>query len=209
MMRLTIWLLFFPGVIHAADPAVAAPKAPPKAEAYLMVPEPRVMGSSISKPFANAQRTVFTPARRDADGKLHVCTREEFAKLGLSWESILERAQTAADRRLADLQPELKRDESGKVLYAVYRSDDPSIACLLVAPSLGAIFKNIFGDEVWVVAPDRNSLFVFPARNDAIEEFAEDLSERFEDNAFAASDEIFALKEGVAPRVIGSFNGRP
>ena len=206
-MRLAVWLLFFPGMIHAADPAVAAPKPPPKAEAYLMLPEPRVMGSSISKPFANAQHTVFTPARQGADGKLHVSTREEFAKLGLSWESFLERAQTAADRRLADLQPELKKDASGRVLYAVYRSDEPSIACLLIAPSLGVIFKNILGEEVWLVAPDRNSLFVFPARNDAIEEFADDLRERFEDNPFAVSDEIFALKEGVAPRVIGSFNG--
>jgi len=206
-MRLVIWLLFLPGVIHGADPVVEGPKAPPRPEPYLMLPEPRVMGSSISKPFAGARRTVFTPARQGADGKLHVCTGAEFAKLGLSWESFLERAQAAADRRLADLQPELKRDESGKVLYAVYRSDDPSIACLLIAPSLGAIFKNVFGGEVWLVAPDRNSLFVFPARRDAIEEFAEDLQDRFEENPFAASDEIFAVKEGVPPRVIGGFNG--
>lgn len=203
-MRSAIWLLFLPGVIHAADPAVAAPKA----EAYLLLPEPRVMGSSISRTFANAQHTVITPARQGADGKLHVNSREEFAKLGLSWETFFERAQAAADRRLADIQPELKKDESGRVLYAVYRSDEPSIACLLIAPSLGAIFKNILGEEVWLVAPDRNSLFVFPARNEAIEEFADDLRERFEENPFAVSDEIFAVKEGVAPRAIGSFNGR-
>lgn len=201
-MRSTIWLLLIPGLALAADPAAGTFKP----EAYLLLPEPRVMGSSISKPFANAKRTVFTPARQDADGKLRICTRDEFAKLGLSWESFLERAQAAADRRLAGLQPELKRDASGKVLYAVYRSAEPSIACLLVAPSLGAIFKNVFGAEVWVVAPDRHSLFVFPAQNDAIEEFADDLRERFEENAFAASDEIFALKQGAAPRVIGSFN---
>lgn len=172
-----------------------------------MLPEPRVMGSSISKPFANSQRTAFTPAHQGADGKVHTLTGAEFAKLGLSWESFLERAQAAADRRLTELKPELKRDESGKVLYAVYRGDDPSIACLLIAPSLGGIFKGIFDGEIWLVAPDRNSLFVFPARKDAIEEFAEDLRERFEENPFAASDEIFALKEGIPPRAIGSFNG--
>ena len=206
-MRLAIWLLFFPGVIHAADPAVVAPKAPSRAETYLMLPEPRVMGLSISKAFAGAQHTVFTPARQSTDGKLHVFTREEFAKLGLSWESFLERAQTAADRRLADLQPELKKDGSGRVLYAVYRSEEPTIACLLIAPALSAIFKNIFGEEVWLVAPDRNSLFVFPARKGAVEEFADDLQERFEENPFAVSDEIFVVKQGAAPRVLGSFSG--
>ncbi len=206
-MKLAIWLIFFSGAIHAADPAPAVTKAPPKAETYLLLPEPRVMGSSISKPFADSKNTVFTPARLSADGKLRVSTREEFVKLGLSWESFLERAQAVADRRLAELQPELKKDATGKVLYAVYRSEEPTMACLLIAPSLGIIFKNVFGDEIWLVAPDRNSLFVFPAREEAVEEFADDLRGRFEDNAFAASDEIFVLKKGASPKVIGNFSG--
>lgn len=172
-----------------------------------MLPEPRVMGLSTSKPFAGSQHTVFSPAHQSADGKFHISTREEFAKLGLSWETFLERAQAVADRRLAALQPELKKDASGKVLYAVYRSEEPTMACLLIAPSLGTIFKTIFGDEIWLVAPDRNSLFVFPAKKEALEEFTDDLRERFEDNAFAASDEIFAIKKGAPPQVIGNFSG--
>lgn len=172
-----------------------------------MLPEPRVMGSSISKSFADSKSTVFTPARQNADGKLRACTREEFAKLGLSWESFLERAQAVADRRLALLQPELKKDAGGRVLYAVYRSGEPTMSCLLIAPSLNVIFQKVFGDEVWLVTPDRNSLYVFPARQEALEEFADDLRRRFEDNAFAASNEIFAVKKGATPRVIGNFSG--
>lgn len=196
-------LIIFSGAIHAANPTLSASKA----ETYLMLPEPRVMGSSISKPYADSKNTVFTPARLSTDGKLRVNTREEFAKLGLSWESFLERAQAAADRRLTELQPELKKDATGRVLYAVYRSEQPTMACLLIAPSLGTIFKNVFGDEIWLVSPDRNSLYVFPARKEAVEEFADDLRERFEDNAFAVSDEIFVVKKGAATRVIGNFSG--
>jgi hypothetical protein len=206
-MKLAIWLIFFSGVIQAADTVSAGPKAASKAETFLLLPEPRVMGSSISQPFADSRRTVFTPASLSADGKLRVSTRDEFAKLGLSWETFLERAQAVADRRLTELQPEIKKDASGKVLYAVYRSDEPTMACLLIAPSLSTIFKTIIGDEIWLVSPDRNSLFVFPARHEAIEEFADDLRSRFEDNAFAVSDEIFVLKKGAAPRVIGNFTG--
>src|SRR5256885_2224331 len=83
------------------------------------------------------------------------------------------------DRTLGSLQPEPKKDESGRVLYAVYRSDQPLMACLLVAPGLAEVFKKLLAEEVWLVAPDRNSLFVFPGRNDAVEEFADDLKERF------------------------------
>ncbi|HEY2574490.1 MAG TPA: hypothetical protein VGH65_10480 [Verrucomicrobiaceae bacterium] len=190
---------------------MAGPAAPPpaavKAETYLLLPEPRAMGTAVSRPFADSRETVFTPTRQDADGKLHSISRGEFAKLGLGWDSYLERAQAVAERRLSTLQPELIKGENGKVAYAVYRGEDPSIACLLVAPSLAIIFKNIFGAEVWLVAPDRHSLFVFPARKEALEEFVDDLRERFEDNPFAASDEVFAVKKGAAPRVVARLSG--
>lgn len=201
-MRAALWLLLFSALAFGADPA---PPAAGKAETYVVLPEPLVMRSSLSHPFAGSRRTVFSPAQRGADGRVRLTTKEEFAKLGVSWDTFLERAQAAADRRLAAMQPELKRDESGKVLYAVYRGDDPTIACLLIAPALGAIFKNIFGEEVWLVAPDRNSLFVFRAGQGAIEEFAEDLRERFDESPFAVSDEIFGVKSGAEPRVVGSF----
>lgn len=207
MRPIVAWWLVCAGAM-AADPA-----APPaststfQAETYLLLPEPRVMGTTTSRPFADSRRTLFTPTRQTADGKLHRFSRDEFSKLGLSWDSYLERAQTAADRRLAALQPEMIKNEKGKVAYAVYRGENPAIACLLVAPSLAIIFKNFFGDEVWLVAPDRHSLYVFPAREEALEEFADDLRERFEENPFAASDEVFAVKKGVAPRVVARLSG--
>lgn len=131
--------------------------------------------------------------------------KEQFERLGISWETFLERSQAAADRRLAGLAPEIKKDASGRPLYAVYRGEEEWFACLLIAPSLGDIFKKIFGDEVWIAAPDRHSLFVFPAGEKGIGEFADDLGERFEGNPFAVSDEIFAVKTGVALRTVGSF----
>ena len=204
-MRRTLFLsLWLAGLATAlaVDPAPA-----PGTGTYLLMPEPRVMGTAVSRPFARSRQTVFTPTRRDAGGKLHSISSADFAKLGLSWDSYLERAQAAADRRLAAWQPELIKGEDGKVAYAVYRSDDPTVACLLIAPSLAAIFKNIFGAEVWAVAPDRHSLFVFPARQAVLDEFADDLRERFEDNPFAASEEVFGLKEGAPPRVVASLTG--
>jgi hypothetical protein len=93
------------------------------------------------------------------------------------------------------------------VIYAVYRGDSPLMASLVVAPSLGRIFKNIFGDEIWVMCPDRHSLFVFPAKPQEVAEFTADLRERYESEAYAASSEIFSLKaDGELPQVVGSFS---
>lgn len=172
-----------------------------------MLPEPAAMRSDISKSFGESKRTVFTPSQMGSDGKVRILKKDEFARLGISWESYLERAQAAAERRLAELQPEIKKDAAGHVLYAVYRGDDPSIACLLVAPTLGAIFKNILGDPVWIVSPDRRTLYLFPARKEALEEFAEDLRERFQESAFASSDEVFEASAGKETRVVGTLSG--
>ena len=201
---------FFGAVLLVCLSSQAADPVAKKPELFLMLPEPRAMGSSISKPWAEALRTVLTPAKQIAEKPgIRAYTTDEFAKLGISWDKFLEKAQAVAEKRLASLQPELKKDEGGKVSYAVYRSEESDIAGLIVAPSLGKVFESVFGKEVWVVAPDRHSLFVFPSSANALGDFAADLKERFEDNPYAASEEIFALKsDGSAPRVVGSFNGR-
>jgi hypothetical protein len=70
---------------------------------------------------------------------------------------------------------------------------------------LPEVFRELFGPEIWVAAPDRHSLFVFAAMPEAIEEFTEDLAQRFREDAHAASPEVFALREGAEPRVVAAF----
>ena len=168
------------------------------------------MRSTISKTLFKAQRTIFSPAQETSTAPgLALYTAAEFAKLGLSWDTYFERAAAAADRKLASLQPEWIKDDAGKVLYAVYRGEQPIYATLLLAPSLTKVFEKTFGGEIWVAAPDRNSLYVFPANAELVGDFAGDLEERFESNPYGASEEIFAFKLGESePRVVGTFTSR-
>lgn len=177
---------------------------------FLMLPEPRAMGTSISKNYAESKSTVFTPAREKEDGHgIRPYTPAEFAKLGIGWDTFMERARAAADKRLAAMQPEWKKDGAGQVLYAVYHSDDPGVASILLAPSLAKIFTKVFPDGVWLATPNRYTLYVFPAKPGVVETFAADLKESFDDHPFAASDEIFGLKADGGPlRVVASFKGR-
>jgi len=200
---------------HAASPKPApkptptpAPAAIPlvKPEVCLLLPEPRAMKSGISQPLAESRSTVFTPAHSPAGGKeVSTYTQAEFAKLGIGFETFQERAEAAADRMLAARQPDWVKDDAGHVQYAVYRAEEPVISCLLVAPSLSQIFKKVFGDEIWLITPDRHSLYVFPAKAEALAGFAEALRQTYEGTAFAASEEIFLRKSGSNLLAVGSL----
>ncbi len=178
----------------------------PKLETLLMLPEPRALRTEISVVLAEAQKTVFSPAREIAGVTgIEVYSKEDFQRYGLSPETFAERSKKTADRLLGELKADLIKDADGKVLYAVYRGDRPIMACLLMAPSLPKKFQDLFGPEIWVAMPDRHSLYIFPAKPEALEEFVPDLAARFEEDAHAASSEIFALKAGQPPRVVASF----
>jgi hypothetical protein len=204
------------GKAAAPKPAPAATKTPPRAEPvigrkleiFVLLPEPKAMRTARSRELPDAKATVVSAALEAPESPgVRTYTADEFAKLGISLDSFIERARAAADARLATLQPDYGRDESGRVRYAVYRGESPLMASLLMAPSLARIFKNIFGDEIWVACPDRHALYVFPAKPQEVAEFTGDLRERFEGDPYAASPEIFLLKDGEPlPRVVGSFS---
>lgn len=198
---------FTAGLPAQTAPAAAQAQAQSKPELMLMLPQPKFMAGPLSMTPEGATQTVFTPAVEISGEPGIVPYREEdFKKLGLSVASFAERAGKAADRRLATLKPDFIKDDQGQVQYAVYRSEKPLIASLVMAPSLPVIFEPLFGPVIWVAMPDRHSLFVFPAQPESVEAFAEDLALRYRAETRAASPEIFALKKGSPPRVVASFD---
>lgn len=190
----------------AASALLPGQEAPRRLETLLLLPEPRALRGPLSVSPAGARQTVLTPARETAKG-IETYPQEDFRLLGLSVETFAKRAATAADRHLAALKPDIIRDAQGRVLYAVYRGEQPLYASLLVAPSLPKVFEAMFGPEIWVALPDRHALYVFPAQSAALQEFTEDLAERFAADPFAASPEIFSIKPGQPPRVVAAFAG--
>ncbi|MDP1588921.1 MAG: hypothetical protein Q8M07_14320 [Prosthecobacter sp.] len=180
-----------------------------KLETLLLMPEPKAMRTAYSIVPAGAKQTVLTPYRDSAASPsgIEPYSQASFAKLGLSVETFAERAKAAADKRLTQMQPELKKGEDGRIAYAVYRGESSLFPTLLIAPSLPKIFEELFGKEIWVAMPDRHALYVFPARSDILQEFTADLAERYATDAFAASCEVFSLKAGEEPKVVATFAG--
>jgi hypothetical protein len=198
-------LLLVGSFTSAQESAPAKPK--PKPESYLLLPEPRIMRSVRSLEPGGSEKTVLSPAKETTDSPfIATYSAEEFQAIGISPETFAERARTAADRLLKDLKPEWVQDEQGQVLYAVYRGERPIYASLMVAPSLPQLFEAAFGPEIWIAAPDRNALYIFPAKAAILSDFASDLEQRFRSDPYAATGEIFSWKTGKSqPVVVGSF----
>lgn len=206
-MRLSTYLFLSFGLAALLGSASRAQDVKPhKLEPLLLMPEPHVLRSELSTAPDGAVLTVFTPAHEIAAFPgIASYSAEEFKKLGLSVETFGARARKAADKLLASLKPDLIKNADGKVLYAVYRGDRSVMAALVVAPSLPGLFKESLGAELWAALPDQHSLFLFPAKAEAMAEFTADLADRYRSEAFAASPEIFALKAGEEPKVVGAF----
>ncbi|WP_395753534.1 hypothetical protein [Prosthecobacter sp.] len=205
-MRMLFCLLLLAALPLPAQQPVTPER---KLESLLLMPEPKAMRGAYSIILPNSQKTVLTCFRESTTSLtgVEVHSPESFARLGLSVESFAARAKTAADKRLLQIKPELIKGEDGRVAYAVYRGESSLYATLLVAPSLPKIFAELFGQEIWVAAPDRHALYVFPANAELLQEFADDLAERYTSDPYAASCEVFALKAGSEPRVVASFAG--
>ena len=195
----SLLLLLIPLTLLAQTPV-------PKLEAYLLMPEPFALRTVNSRAPTGASKTVLSPAHeiKDAPG-VKIYSADEFTRLGISVDTFTARAKAAAETRLAQTLPEFVKDEQGNTRYAVYRSDSPLIATLLVAPSLGKLVSKIFKTDVWAVVPDRHSLYLFPAKPELVDEFTDDLKKRYETDPYAASAEIFLIREGEAPRAIATF----
>jgi len=203
MRSLFCLLLIAANLSQAQQPG----QAERKLETLLLMPEPKAMRTPFSITPGGAKQTVLTPYRESAvsPNGLEPYQQDSFTKLGLSVETFVERARSAADKRLARLKPELIKGSNGKIAYAVYRGESSLFASLLVAPSLSKIFEELFGKEIWVALPDRHALYIFPARSAALLEFTADLADRYATDAFAASGEIFSIKAGEEPKVVASY----
>lgn len=234
MKRVLLWLFLSSSVLpllSGAEPAkTGAPKktssskapeavkTPPKAtpveperklEPFLLLPMPKLVGTTHAKALGGSVTTVFSPAREIAQPPyIEVYTDEEFAKLGISVEAFEKKARQGAERLLTVYRPELIKDDAGRVRYGVYRGEREVFACLMMAPSLGKVFENVFGKEIIVAMPDRNALYIFPPSPAAVDDVAGDLESRYEASFKAASDEVFLIKGQTGEiRALGRFSG--
>ncbi len=173
------------------------------AEPWLLLPEPEFMGRKGAQAIPGSKSTVLAPARAGEFG-LEFPTLGEWQNSGLTDAEVLARTQAAAAQWLKELKPEIIRDASKVVDYAVLRSIRVPVGSTVLAPEFLKQFEAIFGPKPLVVIPNRHTVFVFPALAGKHERFGPLVLAEWASGAPKVSLEVFELSE-KGLRAIGSF----
>ncbi|MEM8954478.1 MAG: hypothetical protein AAGD22_10040 [Verrucomicrobiota bacterium] len=172
-------------------------------EVYCLMVEPSFEAAEVSSDIPGAERTQLV-AGREVDGGMAYYTRAEYEALGVDWLGYVARAREAADRLLGELEPEYERDHRGVVKYAVLRSESHRTAGVVLAPGFRDRFREVLGEELVVLIPDRFTVFVFSKLASDYGEHGEAVVEQYGDATYGVSVEVFAVDD-QGLQVIGRF----
>lgn len=180
---------------HAAD----LPKFPLGTPCIII--EPTLMGAA-DRGFAptNSKKTLLVPAQIGNFGPEIIPATELLA----SWPDYLKRAQKTSETLLASLKPKITRDTNGIAQMAVYKSDHPLTASLLLAPGLLKKFEKTLGDKLLAAIPDRHSLYLFPRSIGNFRQYGKQLASTHQDATYPASIELFEISDSGL-KAVGSF----
>jgi len=177
-------------------------------ENFWILVEPTFLKPEVTITIPGAQDTVFVPAKEISDYPgIQAFSQDQFDKLRISKDSFYHRAAVAAGRVLDSIEPKIVKDENDKVKYAAIHLTRPIASGLVIAPNFQQKFKNLFGENILVIIPERHTLFVFPDNQDLYSAYLLPMAARFEDAVYACSRELFLWKKGAKkPVVIGRFD---
>ncbi|MEM7144471.1 MAG: hypothetical protein AAF591_05010 [Verrucomicrobiota bacterium] len=172
-------------------------------EAYCLMIEPRFEVAEVSSDIPGSERTQLV-AGREVDGGMVYYTRAEYEGLGVDWLGYVAKARASAGRLLASLEPEYERDHRGVVKYAVLRSESHRTAGVVLAPGFRERFREVLGEELIVLIPDRFTIFVFSKLASDYDAHGEAVVEQYGDATYGVSVEVFEVDD-QGLRVIGRF----
>jgi hypothetical protein len=146
----------------------------------------------VAEPFAGAKRTEVA-AGTFTDSELNPFTKEEFDKLGWSWDSFSTLAQYQAATDLPDLRYSFVRDRRGIITYARVDSDRPVVSSVVLIPGFLDLWQSTLGEKVLMVVPNRFTAFLFPRLASDYLEYWPMVFRAYRETAYPVSVEVFEL----------------
>jgi hypothetical protein len=167
--------------------------------------EPAVMRTEAARLLPGSKKTVIVPAKEDEFG-LSRLSKEEFAATGLKWEEFLTQAAAGAAAHLKTLKPDIHRDAKNVAQYAVLSSKSQLTAGIVMCPEFFEQFREVFGDRLVVLIPDRFTVYVFPRGFTDFQTMGPEILEKHRRSIWPCSQEAFEITaDGL--KCLGSFDG--
>jgi len=204
--RLNVIVFLFLAVSQTASMSDTTPDTqdPLQPEKYLLLIQPRNLSSGVFVLMPGARETTYSAAYRGRIG-LRNYQRAGFRKaFPGGWRQFVEKGKKAASDHLKTLRPKYVRNSKNVIEYAVLQSKSPLTATTIVAAEFRDLFKEVLGDQLLIVIPNRFSVYVFPKLASTIGDYQKKFMQLFDDSIYPASSEIFELnRDGLS--AFGSF----
>ena len=165
--------------------------------------EPAFMRPAVSAPIPGAKKTVLAAGFLSARG-LEPCRPGALEQLRLTWAQFFAKARSKAVGDLAQLQPRFERDSKQVIVYAALESSRPIVAAAVLAPGFLDRFKDVFGEKILVVVPNRFTAYVFPRLASEHQAFTPMIFRAFRETAWPVSVEMFEVST-AGWRCIGAY----
>jgi len=174
--------------------------------AYALLPDARAMRPPVAQPIPGSERAQLAAVKFE-NGEVSYLSKEAAAQLESATPNFQALAQATAAQLLETLQPRLLRDKGKVVECAVFESESPLTAAVVLAPKFLEKYEELFGPEVIVAMPSRFEVYVFPKIANRLGKYTPEILSDFRAAAYPVSPEIFEIgPNGI--RAIGMMDDR-
>lgn len=187
--------------------AVSSPAEPPAPAAWRVTIAGflRPAGTFVA-PIAGAHTTQYAAACATEAGGIRYLSQEEFAALGVDWETFRAGSASAASAQLAQLRPEWIRDRNQVIECAILRVKNPAddVTAAVLAPDFLKRFTPVFGRKMLLAIPDRQTVYLFPRLASRYQDYAERVLSVYRKSAEPVSREVLELS-ATGLRAMGEY----
>ena len=131
-------------------------------------------------------------------------TKEEWEKLDAEWNAYVANATRIANGIVEKLKVEWVRSERGVIDYAILQNEDPFFSSIIISKKFHPLFKEKLGENLHVIIPDRETIYVFPAEGGKLNGYGPSIVTRYETSNQSVSTEVILLNS-KGYKVIGEL----
>jgi len=159
---------------------------------YALLPDARAMHPPVAQPIPGSERANLAAVKLD-NGEVSYLSKQAVAQLEAANPNFQKLAEITATQLLETLKPQVIRDKSKVVECAVFQSESPLTAAVVLAPKFLEKYEPLFGPEVLVAMPTRFEVYVFPKIANRISKYTPDILADFRAAAYPVSPEVFEI----------------
>lgn len=155
------------------------------------------MRPPVFQKIANSQFAGLAAVKLNKDEVVYL-KNDELVALEAAGQTFSKVAAETAKTVLDSIKPRWLRDKAKVIQCAIFESDSPLTASIVLAPNFLDQFVDVFGPEVIVAIPTRTKVYVFPKVANRIAAYVPDILSDYRAAAYPISPEAFE----VGPRGI-------